>query len=56
MTTNGTLLNDEVNKLIVENKISTIISIDGDKENNDKNEIDNRSIFVTTYLFQPFSK
>lgn len=37
MTTNGTLLNDEVNKLIVENKISTIISIDGDKEKNDKN-------------------
>ena len=30
--------------------------VKADKENNDKNEIDNRSIFVTTYLFQPFSK
>lgn len=37
MTTNGTLLNDDVNKLIVENKISTIISIDGDKEKMNKN-------------------
>lgn len=37
MTTNGTLLNDEINDLIVKNKISTIVSIDGDKEKNNKN-------------------
>lgn len=37
MTTNGTLVNDEISKLIVDNKISTIISIDGNKEKNDIN-------------------
>lgn len=35
MTTNGTLLNDEINEFIIKNKISTMISIDGDHEQQD---------------------
>lgn len=50
MTTNGTLLNDEVNKLIVENKISTIISIDGDKEKMIKTDIIKMEQAVMTKL------
>lgn len=32
MTTNGTLLNDQINKFIIENRIGTMISIDGNAE------------------------
>lgn len=32
MTTNGTLLNDEINQFIIKNRIGTMISIDGDCE------------------------
>lgn len=35
MTTNGTLLTDEINQFIIKNKISTMISIDGDIEQHD---------------------
>ncbi len=31
MTTNGTLLNEEINRFIIENKIGTMISMDGDR-------------------------
>lgn len=31
MTTNGTLLNDEINEFIIQNKIGTMISIDGNR-------------------------
>lgn len=34
MTTNGTLLNNEINNFIIENKINTMISIDGNKDHN----------------------
>lgn len=37
MTTNGTLLNDEIKEYIKENKIGVQISIDGDKETHDTN-------------------
>lgn len=32
MTTNGTLLNDEINEFIIQNKIGTMISIDGNRD------------------------
>ncbi|WP_250277545.1 PapB family radical SAM/SPASM ranthipeptide maturase [[Clostridium] colinum] len=34
MTTNGTLINDEISKFIIDNKINTMISIDGGEEHN----------------------
>lgn len=37
MTTNGTLINDEVIEMISKHKISTIISIDGDEHSNNIN-------------------
>jgi len=39
MTTNGMLLNDEVADFIVKNKIMLAISLDGDKENHDRNRV-----------------
>lgn len=35
MTTNGTLLNDEINEFIIQNKIGTMISIDGNRNQQD---------------------
>lgn len=40
MTTNGTLLNEEVNNFIIQNKIGTMISIDGNKEQHNANRFD----------------
>lgn len=37
MTTNATLMNEEIRKFIEENKISITVSIDGNKEMNDSN-------------------
>ena len=37
MTTNGTLINDEIEQMIVKYNINTMISIDGDKETQDHN-------------------
>lgn len=39
MTTNGILLNKEIEKFLIDNKIRTQISIDGTKEKNDINRI-----------------
>lgn len=56
MTTNGTLLNKEVNEFIIENKINTMISIDGDlNDNSDRvyqngNQAYNDIIENTLYL------
>ena len=37
MTSNGTLINDEIEKFILQNRINVQISIDGDKETHDAN-------------------
>jgi uncharacterized protein len=37
MTTNGTLINEEIEKFIIENQIKTQISIDGDQKTHDAN-------------------
>lgn len=39
MTTNGTLLNDEIMDFLVENKFQLLISLDGDKESHDANRV-----------------
>jgi uncharacterized protein len=39
ITTNGLLLNEEVRKFLVENDFSIIVSLDGDKENHDRNRV-----------------
>lgn len=39
MTTNGTLLNDEIIKFLVDNNFLISVSLDGDKEINDKNRV-----------------
>lgn len=39
ITTNGTLLNDEIIKFLVDNNFIISVSIDGDKEINDKNRV-----------------
>lgn len=36
MTTNATLLNDEINQFIIENKVSVMVSLDGSKNINDE--------------------
>jgi len=40
MTTNGTLINEEIEEFILENKIAVQISLDGDKKTQDKNRFD----------------
>ncbi|ONI45313.1 hypothetical protein AN641_00565 [Candidatus Epulonipiscioides gigas] len=57
MTTNGTLLTNEISQFIIKNKISTMISIDGDIEQHDSkryykngNGCYNEIIEKTTYL------
>lgn len=40
MTTNGVLLNEEINNFIIQNKIGTMISIDGNKEQHNANRFD----------------
>lgn len=40
MTTNGTLLNEEINNFIIQNKIGTMISIDGNKKQHNANRFD----------------
>lgn len=47
ITTNGLLLSDEVADILVENKFSIIVSLDGDKENHDRNrrKIDGQGSF-----------
>ncbi len=37
MTTNGTLINDEIEKFLIKNQIKTQISIDGDRKTHDAN-------------------
>ncbi|WP_194191476.1 radical SAM protein [Clostridium chrysemydis] len=39
ITTNGLLLNDEIIDFLVENKFAITLSIDGDKENHDRNRV-----------------
>lgn len=39
ITTNGWLLTDDVQKFLYENKFNTIVSIDGYKENHDRNRL-----------------
>lgn len=40
MTTNGTLITEEIEKFILGNKVAVQISLDGDKETQDKNRFD----------------
>ncbi len=40
MTTNGTLINEEIEKFIIDNKISVQISLDGDRDTQNKNRFD----------------
>ncbi|MCL2717206.1 MAG: radical SAM protein [Lachnospiraceae bacterium] len=39
MTTNGTLLKDEILDYLIDNNVSISISLDGDKENHDRNRV-----------------
>lgn len=39
MTTNGTLINDEMNEFIIQNKIGTMISIDGNRDQKMQSDI-----------------
>lgn len=44
MTTNGTLITDEISKFIEENRIAVQISLDGDEETQNKNRFDARHV------------
>ena len=51
MTTNGTLLTEQIGDFLVENNFSILFSLDGDKENHDRNrvKIDNTGSFDTAF-------